>query len=275
MLESGGFIFHNERFLPITLDNASTDDDNYDHRNDSLDNELVTCDQHEDWHEISPSIMNIKQEMDETDEQIFREHILFVHKPSGLLSVPGKGPQKADCLSARVARKYPSAKICHRLDRDTSGVMVFGLCPDVHKELSRQFEAKETNKTYVALVNGHLKHDKGSINLPIGKQKTLEGFNRWVIGGEKQRDAYTEYKVLKRFKSLDGVPYSKVEVYPRTGRGHQIRLHMKAIGHPLLGDTLHAPHVVAHAAPRLCLHAQSLTCQVFSSICQAESNAPF
>lgn len=263
LMKNGGFIMHNSNLCPINFDNNCaayssnlkslkiSPDNNGDH--------LVV----QDYFEVEPNAT-----FADTD-------ILFVHKPPHLLSVPGIGPSKADSLATRVCKSYPNAKICHRLDRDTSGVMVFGLTKDVHRDVSKLFELKRARKEYVCLVDGHVQSNEGKINLPIGKKKTAEGFNRWVIGGEKSRDAITEYSVDARLYTADGHAYSRVIVRPLTGRGQQIRLHMKALGHSLLGDTLHAPANVAFATPRLCLHAKSLSLEIDSGVCCAEVLSPF
>lgn len=182
--------------------------------------------------------------------------LLFVEKPSGLLTVPGR--EQPDCLITRVQSKYPSAKVCHRLDRDTSGVVVLALDPQIHAQLSKLFETRKTEKIYTALVAGHVLEDQGIVDLPIGKEATKEGYSRWVIGGTQAREAQTEWNVDRRFQLDDGFCYSRVILKPLTGRGQQIRLHMKALGHALLGDTLHAPPEIATSTPRLCLHATSL-----------------
>ena len=136
--------------------------------------------------------------------------------------------------------------------------MVLALNSQVHRHVSKQFETRQTTKVYTALVAGHLEQDNGTIDLPIGKAMTEEGYNRWVIGGTKPRAATTRWQVEARLQR-DGLCYTRVRVQPLTGRGQQIRLHMQAIGHALLGDTLHAPSSdIAKATPRLCLHATEL-----------------
>ena len=201
-----------------------------------------------------------------------KEELLFVHKPSGLLTIPGRS--QTDCLISRVQEEYPQARVCHRLDRDTSGVMAIALNAKIHSEISQQFETRQTTKIYTALVAGHIKEEQGIVDLPIGKAMTDEGYNRWVIGGTKPRDAQTEWKVESRLQ-LQGFCYTRVLVRPLTGRGQQIRLHMKAIGHPLLGDTLHAPDQLATATPRLCLHATKLGFQIHGVPVEASIPSPF
>ena len=114
------------------------------------------------------------------------------------------------------------------------------------------------------------------VELPIGKFQTNEGYNRWVIGGEKPRDAVTTWRVDATFTDADtGATFSRVELEPKTGRGHQLRLHMKAIGHPILGDTLHGEGGVVFCSPRLCLHALKVQVDWNGQRLQAESVAPF
>jgi tRNA pseudouridine32 synthase/23S rRNA pseudouridine746 synthase len=215
-------------------------------------------------------------EKGEGNLRLLRQQLLFVHKPSGLHCVPSRD-LLSDALSSQVATLYPDAKPCHRLDRDTSGIVLFGLTPDAHRSISKQFEARTTSKTYMALIAGHPSSTHGTINLPIGKQKMIEGFHRWTIGGEKPRESITQWRVDATFTDADtGATFSRVELMPLTGRGHQLRLHMKAIGCPILGDTIHGEGTgVARAAPRLCLHAQKLQVDWNGWRLEAESIVPF
>lgn len=156
------------------------------------------------------------------------------------------------------------------------GIVIFGLSADPHREISKQFEARTTSKTYMALIAGHPKEEYGRINKPIGKEKTKEGFHRWTIGGEKPRQAITEWRVDTLFTDADtGAKFSRVELKPLTGRGHQLRLHMKALGCPILGDTIHGEGGVATCSPRLCLHAQKLQVDWNGMRLKAESVTPF
>ncbi len=196
------------------------------------------------------------------------ERLLVVNKPSGLLSVPGIGPEKADCLVARIQTEYPEARTVHRLDRDTSGVIIYGLDKDSHRELSRQFQDREVEKTYHALVGGHLAKDQGHIDLPI--RKDLEDTPRQIVDHEHGRPSQTDWSVTSRglLGDLDetlatsgedpSLAITRLELAPRTGRSHQLRLHLKSIGHPILGDDLYAPPPLVGATTRLCLHATRL-----------------
>lgn len=176
--------------------------------------------------------------------------LLAIEKPSGLLSVPGKGPHLADCLISRVQAVFPTALLVHRLDRDTSGVMVFGLTPHAQRHLGLQFEKRYTKKTYVARVWGQVTEPEGRVDLPL----IVDWPNRpkQMVDHEAGREAITDWKVLKR-----RADESRVRLFPLTGRSHQLRVHMMAIGHPILGDPFYAEGP-ARAAPRLMLHAESL-----------------
>ena len=176
--------------------------------------------------------------------------ILMVDKPAGLLSVPGKGPELADCLLARLEAVYPEVLLVHRLDRDTSGVMVFALTPHAQRHLGLQFEKRQVRKIYVARVAGRIDEDTGEVDLPLA----VDWPNRpkQHVDHETGRPAQTEWKVLKR--SADE---TRVRLFPKTGRSHQLRVHMREIGHPILGDPFYAEGA-ARDHPRLMLHSESL-----------------
>lgn len=179
--------------------------------------------------------------------------LVAIQKPAGLLSVPGIGPEKQDCLASRAADAFPGARIVHRLDRDTSGVIVMARDADTHRELSRQFEARETSKTYVAIGWGHPAADRGTIDLPL--RKAAMGSAIQIVDHEQGRPATTHWRVLERLVAPDR---TRFELTPITGRSHQLRVHLRELGHPILGDELYAPPEAHAAAPRLCLHAASL-----------------
>ncbi len=176
--------------------------------------------------------------------------ILVVIKPPGLLSVPGKGAHLADCLLARVQAVYPDALLVHRLDRDTSGVMVFALTAHAQRHLGLQFEKRQVRKTYVARVWGELAEKSGTVDLPL----IVDWPNRPLqkVDHETGRAAVTDWRVVR---SSDAE--SRVRLYPKTGRSHQLRAHMKEIGHPILGDPLYAEGP-ARDYDRLMLHAENL-----------------
>lgn len=176
--------------------------------------------------------------------------VLLVDKPAGLLSVPGKGEHLADCLIARVQAAFPTALLVHRLDRDTSGVMVFALTPHAQRHLGLQFEKRQAKKTYVARVWGEMAEREGRVDLPI----IVDWPNRPLqkVDPETGREAVTDWRVLRA-----GGGESRVRLMPRTGRSHQLRVHMKALGHPILGDPFYAEGP-ARAYPRLMLHSETL-----------------
>jgi tRNA pseudouridine32 synthase/23S rRNA pseudouridine746 synthase len=190
---------------------------------------------------------------------------VVVEKSCGLLSVPGIGPEKADCLVARVATRFPGTRIVHRLDRDTSGVMVLGTDADTHRRLSMAFEARKVSKTYHALVAGHVPGDEGLIDLPLRKEAL--GSAKQVVCHEQGRPSQTRWFVEARLAAVPlqvrgtpepAQPCTLVRLEPLTGRSHQLRVHMLSLGHPILGDNLYAPQPLVEAANRLCLHAGSL-----------------
>lgn len=166
--------------------------------------------------------------------------------------MPGIGPDKADCLARRVAVAFPGARIVHRLDRDTSGAIVMAFDAEAHRELSRQFHDREVEKVYVAVVAGVAESDGGVIDLPM--RKDLDHPPRQVIDHLHGRRAVTKWRVIERESDR-----TRLELRPLTGRSHQLRLHLKELGHPILGDDLYAPPEVLALADRLLLHARLLT----------------
>ena len=177
-------------------------------------------------------------------------HLVLFDKPSGLLTVPGKGAHLADCLIARVRRQFPAALLVHRLDRDTSGLVVFALTHAAQRDLNLQFEQRRTTKTYVARVWGQMAVPEGRVDLPL----TVDWPNRPLqhVNHETGRPAVTDWLVVDR-----GNGETRVRLMPLTGRSHQLRVHMQAIGHPILGDPFYASGP-ARDFPRLMLHAESL-----------------
>ena len=184
------------------------------------------------------------------------EQILVVNKPAGLLSVPGKGTHLSDCLLARVQRVFPDALLVHRLDLDTSGVMIFALTRHAQRHLGLQFEKRQARKIYAARLWGWLEPAEGEVDLPL----IVDWPNRprQKVDHEKGRAAHTAWKVLRREETETGAPVTRVRLMPTTGRSHQLRVHMKALGHPILGDPLYAEGAAREAADRLQLHAESL-----------------
>jgi tRNA pseudouridine32 synthase/23S rRNA pseudouridine746 synthase len=188
---------------------------------------------------------------DDPLDVIHADHeILIVNKQSGLLSVPGKGPHLADCLIARVQVAFPQALLIHRLDRDTSGVMVFALTRHAQRHIGLQFEKRMTKKTYVARVWGMLDPKKGTVDLPL----IVDWENRPLqkVCHETGKSAQTDWRVLR-----SDARESRVRLMPKTGRSHQLRVHMLSLGHPILGDPFYAQGE-AREYERLMLHSEEL-----------------
>lgn len=177
--------------------------------------------------------------------------LVAIDKPSGLLSVPGRGPELRDSAVTRVAREHGRVYPAHRLDLDTSGVLVLARRRKAEAELHRQFRERLVDKSYLARVAGHPAEDVGVVDLPLAQ---VEGVPRSRVD-LNGRPARTSWRVLSR--DADGT--SSIELRPHTGRPHQLRLHLRAIGHPILGDRFYAPAEVVALAPRLMLHAVSIT----------------
>ncbi len=178
-------------------------------------------------------------------------HLVILNKPAGLLSVPGKGDHLADCLLTRVEAAFPTALLVHRLDRDTSGVMVFALTPHAQRHLGLQFEKRQVKKTYVARVFGRLEPRKGTVDLPL----IVDWPNRprQMVCHDTGKPAQTDWRVTRYD---DGE--TRVRLMPRTGRSHQLRVHMQALGHPILGDPFYAEGDARDGYDRLMLHSEEL-----------------
>lgn len=181
------------------------------------------------------------------------KHFLLVDKPAGLLSVPGRHPDNDDCVLSRLERNYPGASIIHRLDFDTSGVMVVALNKKAHGAIARQFQERETYKRYTAHVSGALAEHHGEIDLPIAPDQ--DNRPKYKICPETGKPSLTRYRVDHYWQVSDT---SQVTLEPATGRSHQLRLHLAAIGHPILGCAFYAPDTIRSSAERLRLHATEL-----------------
>jgi tRNA pseudouridine32 synthase / 23S rRNA pseudouridine746 synthase len=176
------------------------------------------------------------------------DHILVVDKPAGLLSVPGKMEGRQDCLIARIAAVIPQVLLVHRLDCDTSGVMIFGLNKVAQGHLGKQFEGRIAQKTYVARVAGAMAQDSGHVDLPLCAD--WPNRPRQMVDHVNGRPAQTDWVVIGREAGE-----TRVRMTPRTGRSHQLRVHMMTLGHAILGDPIYG----TAAAERMMLHAESLT----------------
>jgi len=193
-----------------------------------------------------------------------------VEKPSGLLSVPGRGPEKADCLVSRVQADYPDALIVHRLDMETSGLIVLARNQNMHRALSKCFEARQIDKTYIARVAGALGPQTGQVDLPLMKDWPNRPLQK--VDMEAGKPSLTQWNI----RAYEG-GVSRVELTPLTGRTHQLRVHMNAIGHPILGDLLYGTPQSRAGATRLQLHASELkfTHPVSGKALLLQSPAPF
>lgn len=213
-------------------------------------------------------------------------NILAIDKPSGILVHPDQRSKEKTILDLFL-KKYPKLEIVHRLDKETSGVMLLAKNKKAHEFLKKQFAERVVKKVYNTIVSGNVKNDRGIINKPIGRSP--KDFRRWLAGrgarGE-MRDAITQYKVLKRFEAashhaissrftLPGVPsgtyatkklhdvplekFTYLEIMPKTGRTHQIRVHMKFLNHPVVCDSLYNPKgLCPKGIKRMALHAKSI-----------------
>jgi len=178
--------------------------------------------------------------------------LLVINKPAGLLSVPGRAVEHRDCLESRVREKYPDALLVHRLDMDTSGLMVFALNKEVQRALGRQFELRQVDKTYAAIVAGDVESEHGTVDLPL----IVDWPNRplQMVDHERGKAALTYWRVLAQEQGK-----TRMSLHPKTGRSHQLRVHMLALGHPIVGDRFYAPPEVVAQSTRLMLHAERLS----------------
>ncbi|MCX2981150.1 RNA pseudouridine synthase [Halieaceae bacterium IMCC14734] len=181
------------------------------------------------------------------------EHLLLIEKPDLLLSIPGRHPLNQDCMISRIRVDFPSASVVHRLDLDTSGIMVVPLTKAVHSHISRQFQERRVEKTYQAIVFGLLAQDSGEITLPIAPDWSNRP--RQKICAERGKNALTRYEVIERDTAAN---CTRLLLKPVTGRSHQLRIHLAEIDHPILGCDMYAHADALAMAPRLMLHAATL-----------------
>jgi tRNA pseudouridine32 synthase / 23S rRNA pseudouridine746 synthase len=192
-------------------------------------------------------------------ELIYEDSALLVfNKPSGLLSVPGKGPEKADCLRTRVQQVYPEALTVHRLDMSTSGILLMARSAELHRQLSIAFQDRAVKKSYVAVVNGHVQEDAAHEWQLIDKPIATDWINRPLqkIDFRDGKPSQTHYKIISYDAASDA---TRLELAPITGRTHQLRVHLQSLGHPILGDHLYASPDIQAKSSRLLLHASSLS----------------
>lgn len=203
--------------------------------------------------------------------------LLVLNKPAGLLSVPGRGEDKQDCLSTRVQQQYPDALVVHRLDMATSGLLLMARSIAIQRALGALFERRQVDKRYVAVVDGELTATPvaggwGLIDLPIAVDWPRRPLR--VINAEGGKASQTRWRVLAHDAAA---PSTRLELAPLTGRSHQLRVHLQAIGHPILGDPLYGDAAVQARAPRLLLHASQLDFAhpVSGEMLRFESAPPF
>lgn len=189
--------------------------------------------------------------LDNTNWTVYKDdHLLIVNKPAGLLAVPGRGADKQDCLIYRIQAVCSQVLVVHRLDQATSGLVVFALSPAVQKSMSALFQDRHIHKRYIATVQGHLQPETGTVNLPLMAD--------WPQRPRQKVDMVTgkPSETLWQVQTYDAASDTTlVALHPVTGRTHQLRVHMLALGHPIVGDTLYG---TASSVPRMALHAQSL-----------------
>lgn len=179
--------------------------------------------------------------------------LVAVDKPAGMLAVPGRGPDKQDCASARVMERFSDALIVHRLDMATSGLLVFARGVEAQRTLSIAFASREVRKRYVAVVHGVVEKDRGDIDLPLIADWPNRPLQK--VDVDEGKPSLTRYVAIKRDATTNR---TRVELEPVTGRSHQLRVHLRAIGHPIVGDALYATEFSAEAG-RLLLHACELS----------------
>lgn len=202
---------------------------------------------------LTPPLIDYAPPQDPYLEVLFAdEHVLVVDKPAGLLSVPGKAEEHWDCVEHRAQKRFSDARIVHRLDMDTSGLMVLALNSDSHRNLGRQFEKRKTKKAYIARVWGQIAGNEGEIDLPL--RCDWPSRPKQMVCHEHGRAAQTAWKVLSR----DGSS-TLVRLTPHTGRSHQLRVHMLSLGHAIVGDRFYAEGEALTASERLALHAAELS----------------
>lgn len=202
-----------------------------------------------------PAPIDYRPPPDEGLDVVFvDEDLVVVVKPAGLLSVPGRGEARADCLAARVQRRWPDALIVHRLDMATSGLLVLGRGADMQRALSVAFADRRVDKRYESWVQGLVAADEGEVDLPLITDWPRRP--RQMVCFEHGKPSLTRYRVLERDPWSGPVGRTRVSLEPVTGRSHQLRVHLLALGHPILGDELYGPEPAP--TQRMMLHAAEL-----------------
>ena len=199
------------------------------------------------------------------------DDLVVIDKPAGLLSVPGRLPEHQDSAYLRVVEKYPHAKITHRLDMATSGILMFAKHRNAEVAVSKMFQARTVKKNYIALVQGKLE-GQGSVDVPL--MTDWENRPRQMVHFELGKVAKTLYQAVQYFEADD---ITRVLLTPVTGRSHQLRVHMQYIGHPITGDQFYHPDYRQSALKRMALHASYLAFkQPLSGVdVEIRGNTPF
>lgn len=183
-------------------------------------------------------------------------HLLVADKPAGLPSVPGRTPELQDCTASRVQALHADALVVHRLDMATSGLLLFARGQQAQRVLNRAFERRQIEKTYVAVVRGRPPQARGSIDLPLIADWPRRP--RQMVDHQRGKPSLTHWELVEP-QGLQGQDCTRVQLRPVTGRSHQLRVHLAAIGHPILGDDLYADEDTCARSSRLLLHATALT----------------
>ena len=183
------------------------------------------------------------------------EYLTAVNKPFGVLSVPGRGAGKQDCIVSRLQQNFSDIRVVHRLDCHTSGVMVLAHGLDMQRNLSRLFHDREVEKSYVALVHGAVEQRSGVIDLPM--RGDPDNRPKQVIDAIYGKHAQTQWRLLRYENAASGTPLSRLHLRPLTGRTHQLRVHCRALGYPIVGDRLYSD-INDGGAERMMLHAERL-----------------
>ena len=202
----------------------------------------------------------------------FDDALIVIDKPAGLLAVPGRGDDKQDCVARRALARWPDACVVHRLDMATSGLMLLARGAAAQRQLSAAFAGRTVAKQYVAVVGGLLEADRGGITLPLAAD--WPNRPRQKVDMERGKPSSTDWQVLSRDSAAQ---QTRLALAPLTGRSHQLRVHLQAIGHPIVGDTLYASPALAQSSSRLLLHASrlELAYPVTNAVLVFESAPPF
>lgn len=220
---------------------------------------------------MPPATITYSPPLDEPEILYIDDDVIVANKPAGLLSVPGRGADKQDCLISRLQASHPEALIVHRLDMPTSGILILARNPEAHRQLGKQFEERNIKKEYTAVVQGVVKNRHGEINLPLitdwpnrPKQK---------VDHENGKPSLTCYEILSVNAEEQN---TRLKLTPVTGRSHQLRVHLLSIGHVIIGDALYS-EIEAAKNTRLHLHANKITFSQPSTneILTVNSDSPF